>query len=54
VLFDPESDIAVLYVPGLDLAALHFADAAPFGASAVVAGYPLDAAFTARPPGSAV
>ncbi len=49
VLFDPESDIAVLYVPGLDLAALHFADAAPFGASAVVAGYPLDAAFTARP-----
>lgn len=49
VLFDPESDIAVLYVPGLDLPALHFADDAPFGASAVVAGYPLDAAFTARP-----
>lgn len=49
VLFDPESDIAVLYVPGLDLPALHFADSAPFGASAVVAGYPLDAAFTARP-----
>ena len=49
VLFDPESDIAVLYVPGLDLPALHFADSAPFGASAIVAGYPLDAAFTARP-----
>ncbi|HEX6932137.1 MAG TPA: MarP family serine protease [Streptosporangiaceae bacterium] len=49
VLFDPESDIAVLYVPGLKLPALHFADSAPFGASAVVAGYPLDAAFTARP-----
>ena len=49
VLFDPESDIAVLYVPGLHLAVLHFADSAPFGASAVVAGYPLDAAFTVRP-----
>jgi S1-C subfamily serine protease len=49
VLFDPESDIAVLYVPGLDLRSLHFADSAPFGASAVVAGYPLDASFTTRP-----
>jgi S1-C subfamily serine protease len=49
VLFDPESDVAVLYVPGLDLPALHFADTAKFGASAVVAGYPLDAAFTPRP-----
>ena len=41
VLFDPESDIAVLYVPGLNLPALHFAGQAPFGTSAVVAGYPL-------------
>jgi len=49
VLFDPESDIAVLYVPGLDLPALHFAGPAPFGASAIVAGYPLDADFTATP-----
>ncbi len=49
VLFDPESDIAVLYVPGLDLPALHFAGPAPFGASAIVAGYPLDASFTATP-----
>jgi len=50
VLFNPESDIAVLYVPGLDLPALHFAaDPAPFGASAIVAGYPLDASFTATP-----
>ncbi len=39
VLFDPESDIAVLYVPGLDLPALHFAGPAQFGASAIVAGY---------------
>ena len=49
VLFDPESDIAVLYVPSLNLPALHFAGTAPFGANAVVAGYPLDASFTARP-----
>jgi S1-C subfamily serine protease len=49
VLFDPDSDIAVLYVPGLDLPALHFAGPAPFGASAIVAGYPLDASFTATP-----
>ncbi len=49
VLFDPESDIAILYVPGLNLLPLHFADSAPFGGKAVVAGYPLDAAFTARP-----
>ena len=49
VFFDPESDIAVLYVPGLNLPPLHFADSAPFGANAVVAGYPLDASFTARP-----
>ena len=49
VLFDPESDIAVLYVPGLNLKPLHLAGDAPFGASAVVAGYPLDASFTVRP-----
>jgi S1-C subfamily serine protease len=49
VLFDPDADIAVLYVPGLDLPALRFAGSARFGAKAVVAGYPLDASFTARP-----
>ncbi len=49
VLFDPESDIAVLYVPGLALPALHFAATAPFGSSAIVAGYPLDRSFTATP-----
>jgi S1-C subfamily serine protease len=47
VFFDPESDIAILYVPGLALPPLHFAGPAPFGASAIVAGYPLDASFTA-------
>jgi len=47
VLFDPEQDIAVLYVPGLSLPALTLAGPAPFGAKAIVAGYPLDAKFTA-------
>ncbi len=49
VLFDPRRDIAVLYVPGLRLPALHVAKSAPFGAKAIVAGYPLDASFTAVP-----
>ncbi len=49
VLFDPRRDIAILYVPGLNLPALHLAGPAPFGASAIVAGYPLDHAFTAVP-----
>jgi S1-C subfamily serine protease len=49
VLFDPGRDIAVLYVPGLDMPALPVAGSAPFGAQAVVAGYPLDASFTVVP-----
>jgi S1-C subfamily serine protease len=49
VLYDPQVDIAVLYVPGLDLTPLQFADDAQAGASAVVAGYPLNQAFTAAP-----
>src|SRR5262249_41372820 len=49
VLFDPDRDIAVLYVPGLHMPALPVASSAPFGAQAVVAGYPLDSSFTAVP-----
>ncbi len=49
VLFDPRRDIAVLYVPGLNVPSLRLAGPARFGASAVVAGYPLNAAFTAVP-----
>ncbi len=48
VLYDPQVDIAVLYVPGLDLAPLQFSNQAQAGSSAVVAGYPLDHALTAR------
>ena len=49
VLYDPQVDIAVLYVPGLNLTPLKFDDQATAGASAVVAGYPLDHSFTAVP-----
>jgi S1-C subfamily serine protease len=49
VLYDPQVDIAVLYVPGLNLTPLRFEDQAAAGANAVVAGYPLDHSFTAVP-----
>jgi S1-C subfamily serine protease len=49
VFYDPQVDIAVLYVPGLDLEPLQFAGQAADGASAVVAGYPLDHSFTKVP-----
>ena len=35
VLFDPSRDLAVLYVPGLNLPALHVVRSAPFGGKAV-------------------
>jgi S1-C subfamily serine protease len=47
VLYDPQIDIAVLDVPGLQAPALRFAGAAAYGAGAIVAGYPLDRPFTA-------
>jgi len=46
VLYDPKTDIAVLYVPGLDLPTLHWAGQARFGADAIVAGYPENGPFT--------
>ncbi len=42
VLYDPERDVAILYVPGLGVPSLHFAGQATTGDNAVVAGYPLD------------
>jgi len=48
VLFDPERDVAVLYVPGLGATPLDFAGPANAGDSAIVAGYPLDKSFTVR------
>jgi S1-C subfamily serine protease len=50
VLYDPQIDVAVLYVPGLNLSPLHFASQqGAAGQSAIVAGYPLNHAFTAVP-----
>ncbi|PWI06822.1 serine protease [Streptomyces sp. NWU339] len=42
VLFDPQKDVAVLYVPELRAPVLRFDDDADRGDSAVVAGYPQD------------
>jgi S1-C subfamily serine protease len=42
VLFDPQKDVAVLYVPGLKAPVLRFDDDAERGEAAVVAGYPED------------
>jgi S1-C subfamily serine protease len=49
VLFDPQVDVAVLYVPGLGLPSLQWAGQASVGANAIVAGYPLDGPFRAVP-----
>jgi len=46
VLYDPQIDIAVLYVPGINLTPLQFNYQGQAGDSAVVAGYPLDHSFT--------
>jgi len=43
VYYDPQVDVAILDVPGLNLTPLHFARSANPGDNAVVAGYPLDA-----------
>ena len=48
VLYDPERDVAVLYVLGLRARPLAFAPPAKSGDSAAVAGYPLNG-FTAVP-----
>lgn len=50
VLFDPETDLAVLDVPGLQAPTLALAaGTAASGTSAVVLGYPLDGPYTASP-----
>jgi S1-C subfamily serine protease len=49
VLYDPERDVAVIYVPGLRARPLAFAPPPNRGDSAIVAGYPLNESFTAVP-----
>ena len=47
VLYDPNRDVAVLYVPGLTRRPLAFNGPVATGSDAVVAGYPLDGPLTA-------
>ena len=49
VLYDPGRDIAVLYVKGLGISPLAFAESAKTGDSALVVGYPEDGPFDAKP-----
>ncbi|PSK99410.1 colicin V production protein [Murinocardiopsis flavida] len=49
VLYDPQQDIAVLDVPGLDLEPLRFQQDAEKGGNAVVAGFPRNQGFTVVP-----
>jgi uncharacterized membrane protein required for colicin V production len=49
VFYDPQIDIAVLDVPGLDLAPLRFSTTASPGDNVVVAGYPENHPFKAVP-----
>ena len=50
VFYDPQVDVAVLYVPGLDLPWLRFAGQASPSDEAVVAGYPLDSGYLKAAP----
>jgi S1-C subfamily serine protease len=49
VVYDPERDLAVLYVPGLTAPVMPFAEkASGTGSSAIVLGYPLDGPYNAQ------
>jgi S1-C subfamily serine protease len=49
VVYDPERDLAVIYVPGLRAPVMPFASKpAASGASAIVLGYPLDGPYDAQ------
>ncbi|MQA83073.1 MAG: MarP family serine protease [Streptosporangiales bacterium] len=49
VVYDPQRDVAVLHVPGLDVRPLKFNGRGDSGDNAVVAGYPRGRDFTAVP-----
>lgn len=49
VLFDPNTDVAILYVPHLNAPSLRFTGPALWGSDAVVAGYPGNGPFRAAP-----
>ena len=49
VFYNPRRDVAVLYVPNLNLPLLTFKGPARKGDDAIIAGYPKDKGFTAAP-----
>ncbi|GAA4236487.1 MarP family serine protease [Streptosporangium album] len=49
VLYNPDRDIAILHVPGLNLPVLRFDGSAKRGDNAIVAGFPHDKGFTMAP-----
>ena len=49
VLFDSNTDVAILYVPGLNAPPLRFAEQADRGSGAIVAGYPENGGFRPLP-----
>lgn len=50
VVYDPDRDLAVLYVPGLSAPTIRFASRrAPADADAIVLGFPLDGPYDAQP-----
>src|SRR5215207_9803596 len=49
VVYDPERDRAVLYVPDMNAPAMQFVPQAPTGTDAIVVGFPLDGPYTATP-----
>jgi S1-C subfamily serine protease len=50
VVYHPDKDLAVLYVPGFDAPVMRWASSpAPRDQSAIVLGYPLDGPYTATP-----
>lgn len=48
VYFDPQDDLAVIHVPGLEAAPLELGPTLPVGSAAVTAGYPFGGPFQAR------
>lgn len=49
VRYNPQRDIAILYVPGLNLPQLGFDSAGKTGQNAIIAGFPKGQGFTAEP-----
>jgi S1-C subfamily serine protease len=49
VRYNPQRDIAILYVPGLDLPQLSYDGTAEKGDNAIIAGFPKGQGFTAEP-----